>query len=234
MKAKLYLSLSLLCALFILTPWLPLQQSQDVLSRAFAAPLSSSERLSSTHAAEESSPKAVLVNLETGQRIELRVEIQQHIVALGHRKTEYNVLVPTVILASNVNEKSKWDSSYSVYGTLRQYWSERFSGTNRYVAVSKYEARWVLYDYSVSMSNAKIAMYCFGEFWDGGMCNFGEVKGVGVPTSGVWYSRSPSWANRYVLVSCSWCYQEGRSQVTLKRGGSTWKLEICVDEGYGC
>ncbi len=43
MKAKVYLSLSLLCVLFILTAWLFFEQSRDVLSRAFAAPLPSWE-----------------------------------------------------------------------------------------------------------------------------------------------------------------------------------------------
>jgi len=184
------------------------------------------------------SPNAVLINADTGQRIELAIETQQHVVAIGQNniqyETQYSILVPTSILVSNMNEKSKWDSTYSVYGTLRQYWSERFSGTDRYVSVSKYEARWVRYDSSVMMSSAKIIAGCYGEFWDGGMCSNSQTFSIGTPASGTWYTRTPSWAGRYVFVD-DCCFQAGNSEVTLKRGPTTtWKLFICVDEGSGC
>jgi hypothetical protein len=193
---------------------------------------------SSTNGPDLVSPNAVLINVDTGQRIELIIEIQQHVVAIEKNniqyETLYNILVPTSILVSNMNEKSKWDSTYSVYGTLRQYWSERFSGYQRYVSVSKYEARWIPYDYSVTMSNAKMTAGCFGEFFDGGMCADLQTKYIGTPSAGGWYTLTPSWAGRYVFVSEE-NYQAGNSEVTLKRGPSTtWKLEICVAEGGGC
>jgi len=197
-----------------------------------------SEYPASAHAPDEASPKAVLINADTGQRVDLPIETQQFVLAFGHLNTQYetryNIVVPTSILVSNMNEKSKWDSTYSVYGTLRQYWSERFSGADRYVSVSKYEARWVLYDSSVRMSSAKMIAGCYGQFWDGGMCSSSQTYSIGTPTSGRWYTQTPSWAGRYVFVN-ECCFQAGNSEVTLKRGSTTtWKLNICVDEGSGC
>jgi hypothetical protein len=194
--------------------------------------------LSSVDTFDGTSPKAILISADTGERIELPVETQQQISALGDNdtqyETQYSIIVPTSILVSNLNEKNKWDSSYSVYGTLRQYWSERYSGSNRYVSVSKYEARWVLYDGSVRMSNSKMIAGCLGDFWDGGVCNNTQTYPIGAPTSGRWYTQTPSWAGRYVFVD-ECCFQAGNSEVTLKRGPTTtWYLYICVDEGSGC
>jgi len=114
-----------------------------------------------------------------------------------------------------------------VYGTLQQHYYEIWYDGLKWVKVTKYIAKWVLYDSSVSMKNAKINAGCLGDFFDGGVCSQWQTKSIGTPTSGNWYTLTPSWAGRYVSVGGG-MFQEGNSIVTLQRGSSTWTLQVNV------
>lgn len=239
MKKNLHTIISIILVVTVgLFSSFPAFAQEGVTSVSYQSPVGISEYQSTTNSLSATTPKAFLVNSETGQSIELPIVVQQDIVAVELQETtyrnQYSILVPTSILESDMNERSKWDSSYSVYGTIRQYYSEKFYGSRRYVSVSKYQARWILYDSSVKMSSANMLLGCYGEFWDGGMCSKSITYSIGTPSSGIWYTKIPSWSGKYVEVSCDVCFQAGTSIVTLKRKTSTWKLKICVDEGNGC
>lgn len=55
-----------------------------------------------------------------------------------------------------------------------------------------------------------------------------ETKAIGTPALNTFYVAYPSWRNVYVLLG----YQAGVSHVDLRRGNSTYQLELCIGEGY--
>jgi len=178
-------------------------------------------------------PKLVIKNWETGQKIELPVEVKTSDYGSGLYGIQYDMAIPASILAANVAQDAKWDSTYSVYGTLQQYYWEMNYGGVRWVKVDKYMVKWTRSDSTVSMSNANQKAGCFGDFYDGGVCSKSETKTIGTPTSGTWYTQVPSWASKYVSVG-GIMFQAGNATVTLKRGGATWSLFLCVAQGGGC
>lgn len=142
--------------------------------------------------------------------------------------------ITPALLSSLVKSDQAWDSSRAVLVTIWMYYNKFTSGGIPWVSVSRYATRWQLYDYSVSMRNARINAGCFGESWDAPpeecLPEQSQQRWIGAPTSGTTYSLSPSWAGHYIsIVDVN--YQAGSSTVQLKRGTTTWWLSICIWEG---
>jgi len=151
----------------------------------------------------------------------------------GQTVTVYDAEITPVILASLVDSSQKWDSSLAVKVTIWMYWNGFDSGGLTWVSISKYETMWQRYDSSVIMRNASMNAGCAGEAWPGSQpcSDFSQSRWIGVPTSGSQYSLTPYWAGNYIATGGLAGYQAGNSRVQLKRGTTTWWLEICIYKG---
>ncbi|MEW6233465.1 MAG: hypothetical protein AB1566_14285 [Chloroflexota bacterium] len=181
------------------------------------------------------SAKAVLRNPQDVQRIELPVEVQMQDLGNDRHIVTYITQIPRRYLIASGNSKtvSKFDPSYSARLTLQQVYWEKWVGGYRTVAVDYYAGMWELFDGSVSMRDAYMQAMCYGHWADKpGFCNLTELRWVGYPSLGVWYFQYPSWAGQYLRIT-EFEYQEGRIDVTLSRGGSTWQFGFCVSQGGG-
>ncbi len=126
------------------------------------------------------------------------------------------------------------DSSRAVKVTIWMYYDETTVGELTYVSVSQYKTKWQLYDSSTSMSSASMEAGCIGASLPGDDdCNPEKYtsKWIGYPTSGNTYSLMVPWAGNYIVTSGLLGYQAGNFKVQLRRGSSTWWLEICIFKG---
>ncbi len=199
---------------------------------------------------EHLTKKAFLRNRQTGDQVEIPIDVQQEHLQDGRDLIKYFAGIPrellgvtTAIKKARYIEPPKEDSlvsippndehsygscdgSYSVCSTLYQY----FSTNGNYVAIDYAKGKWDRMDSQVSWSNAYLEATCYGLFLDTGFCNSTERYNVGSPSSGQWYYQYPSWRNRYVETG-DVAYVAERMQITITRGGSSWNFGFCISEG---
>lgn len=125
---------------------------------------------------------------------------------LTHKGTETAVDLPTAMLedgpeATNSDDKKRNDPSYSMEATLVQNFSEMTVGDRTYVKVDNYRGQWVRLDSQVTGKNAEIRASCFGPVYNAGTCHNSQVRTVGTPSYGTWYTLTPSWSSKWVQVA---------------------------------
>ncbi len=177
------------------------------------------------------SPTALVWSPSTGRQAEVQVREQLLFVQDGQSLTVYEAEIPSSLLASLVESRQAWDSTWAVKVTIWMYFNTFNYGGATWVSVSKYETRWDLYDISVAMRNASMNAGCMGDSWDGPPeeCEPEAYaqRWIGNPTSGTVYRQTPPWAGHYIALG----YQAGNSKVQLRRGTTAWWLEICIFKG---
>lgn len=177
-------------------------------------------------------PVVKLKNNETGRSVELTPVEMASVETEDGSVLQYQVEVTPAVLSSLVDSKQKWDSSRAVLVTIWMYYNQTTVGGNEYTSVDRYSSKWQIYDSSVKLSNAFFRMGCNGDIYPGtDNCTWWSQNSTKfTPSANVVYSASPYWKGRYVQTMGS-TYQSGSSNVTLKRGTSTWSLAVCIYQG---
>lgn len=144
----------------------------------------------------------------------------------------YEALVPSEVLSSLVDSKQRWGNTYAVKVTIWMYYDQIYQGSYEYTNVHKYQTRWDVYDFSVSLHNGVMRAGANGEKLDGSQ--FGEHIAVTpsfTPSAGQIYTLWVPW-NEYInTTTAEFGYQAGSSEVTLWRGSDRWNLSICIYKG---
>jgi hypothetical protein len=184
-------------------------------------------------------PKAFLINSATGERIELPVQVYSEYLGNGKYVSTYTTGVsffsPNISNAPLANLKSDchWDTSYSVQSCMNAYYSEETTISGKYaVSIDHYNYKWYRADTQVSMSGAYARAMCFGYFEPSGTCVYEQRLNIGSPSSGSWYTISPSWRGRFVDITPS-SGQVGHMWVHLTRGTRGWDMGWCMSVGGG-
>ena len=182
----------------------------------------------------KSKPVIEIKNQETGKkRIITAIEIATNGLAnsnvTGYQ--EYQAEISADLLNSLSAHKQGWDSSRAVLVTIWMYYDSFPSGGYTYLAIDRYATKWKIYDSRVSLRNGYFNMGCQADIYEGGSCGVGTwQKSVSfTPRANTVYSAAPYWKGKHVNVSSG--YQAGLSHVIIKRGRSSWSLEICIYEG---
>lgn len=173
--------------------------------------------------------QAVLRSLETGEEVSLPVIARQYTIEGSDTSyTDYEVTIPALFY---VKSASHYDSTLSIRVTLRQFYSEHVGG-QRSVAVDRYEAKWEKFDNTVTIKDAYI-MPAVNGFSEGGQSYYKKYKAtIGTPNLNTWYITYPSWRGVYIIMN-DFSYQAAAVYSKLVRGGSTWYLDFCVQQGGG-
>jgi hypothetical protein len=68
---------------------------------------------------------------------------------------------------------------------------------------------------------------------EGGSYYYQNYKAtIGTPNLNTWYITYPSWRGVYIIMT-DFDYQASAVHSKLVRGGSTWYLDFCVQQGGG-
>ena len=191
------------------------------------------------YAANQAGPivvRAVLYSLDTGDRVELPIKVQDIQLELSAAADSQNVEGYVVELPrnllQNMDQRQRWDQTYSVRVTFQMYYSERYVSDGREVALDYYMSKWEKFDYSVSWRDAHIYMGCF-DGRNNQICpGSPQTAWINPVVSGYWYPATTTWQGVYVLMN-DFGSQAGWSRITLSRGSSTWQLELCISQGGG-
>lgn len=164
----------------------------------------------------------------------------------------YEVGIPADLLNGELTNNSGWelsdlfltnakadsdshvgcDSTASVCATVVLYYTTLIGDHGWY---QKTTTRWTRSDPAVIWSAARQGAKCFAEWYPGpGLCDQQQFKTIGVPTSGITYTLTPTFSG-----SSNQIYIGGRGaisgdqRITFKRGSSTWTFAFCVGYGLG-
>lgn len=185
----------------------------------------------------QASASAKLKRSGTEIAVDLPVEVKEEIHANGRDKTRtFTVRVPTALLddgpkATDSDDKTKLDKSYSMQATLVQNFTEMVVGERTYVKVQDYRGKWVRLDSQVSGRSAELRASCLGPIFNGGTCNNRQVRTVGTPSYDTWYTLTPNWTGQWVLVADTLYHQCGIIDITLVRGSRSWDFWFNVCQG---
>lgn len=185
-------------------------------------------------AQDKSKPVVEIKNQETGKKAEITaIEIATNRLANSNdtEYQEYQAEISADLLNSLSAYKQGWDSHGAVLVTIWMYYDTLFSGGYTYLAIDHYATKWQIYDSRVSLRNGYFNMGCQADIYEGGSCGLGrwQKSASFTPHANTVYSAAPYWKGKHVNVSSG--YQAGLSHVVIKRGRSTWSLEICIYEG---
>ena len=178
-------------------------------------------------------PKAVIVNNETGKSYDLPV-VTHWVKNLGNGKHEAKISVdiPEEVLSRSLTaEISTVDSEGAARIYVHITYSCYYEG-QQYMKLSKVKGKWVQLDGRVSCTTLRVAARCYGGFYSSGFCNRYNWGDVSYPSSGSYYYIIPYWSNEYVTITYLGYSQTGIVTAYLKRGTSTWNATISL--GNSC
>lgn len=135
------------------------------------------------------------------------LDVPEEIVVENENESEINNTFTAA--ASRTDDKS--DSSYSVRSYSTIYWDEKGSGTTKKFRLTSAKGGWTILDSQVSISNRTVRL--------------GQTYNVtpDYKPSGNTYSYTAPTSWPWLDYNCSACFVGSTSEVTLKRGTSSWK-----------
>ena len=150
----------------------------------------------------------------------------------GINEALISVDIPEEILEGRAGAEAwDYDSTRSVKIYVYISYSCLFDEV-QYMKLSQVKGKWIQLDGDVSCTTLKVAARCYGDFYTTGFCNRYNYGNVSYPTSGVYYSLTPSWSTQYVNITYLGYSQQGITTAYLKRGISTWSATIYL--GNAC
>lgn len=166
--------------------------------------------------------KAFLKNLATNEKIDLPVTV---IESEDGSSTSFEVIVMSGLLNDS---KTRYDTTASVSLTIVMYYDAHYVPYS--VAMDRSNAKWQKFDNTVTIVNASMKNAVLGTTEAGSQINQTQNGTIGTPSLNTWYVLTPPWRGTYVYIN-DISYQTSRADSTLRRGGSSWSLGVCVAEG---
>ena len=190
----------------------------------------------------QSPNRSIIVNDNTGELYVLPV-VTNWVKDLGGGKFEaqYYVEIPRAVFLgkshtpspssgklSSILSYGRRDSTKSVVIYITKSTGCWYANNQQYEKTYKVLGAWERLDPAVRCTLLQPMALCNGPYYSGGWCGGFDSKLVYNPTPLVFYSKTPYWSTKWVLIAEAEYYQAGRTKAYLKRGSTTWTFSVQI------